>query len=60
MGHENRIKLYRKIEEIRGRPLITYMTSRRYQSGGIISMDAIPEFCEHLKNIPKNEKKSIF
>jgi hypothetical protein len=33
------------------------MTSRRQSSGGILSMDVIPEFCEHLKNIPKEMKE---
>jgi hypothetical protein len=52
MGYDSRTELYKRIEKIRGRPLITYMTSRRYSSGGSISMDVIPDFCEHLKNIP--------
>ncbi len=57
MGFENRRELYKKIEEIRGRPLITYMTSRRQASGGILSMDVIPELCEHISKIPEDKKE---
>lgn len=52
MGYQQRCDLYRRIGEIRGKPLIAYMTSRRQFNGGILSMDAIFEFCEHIRNIP--------
>ena len=55
MGFENRVELYKAIEHERGKPLITYFTSRRQSSGGILSMDVIPEFCEHIRQIPKEE-----
>lgn len=57
MGFENRVELYKAIEHERGKPLITYFTSRRQSSGGILSMDVIPEFCEHIRQIPKEEKE---
>lgn len=57
MGFEDRVELYKAIEHERGKPLITYFTSRRQSSGGILSMDVIPEFCEHIRQIPKEEKE---
>lgn len=57
MGFENRVELYKAIEHERGKPLITYFTSRRQSSGGRLSMDVIPEFCEHIRQIPEEVKE---
>ena len=57
MGFENRVELYKAIEHERGKPLITYFTSRRQSSGGRLSMDVIPEFCEHIRQIPEDVKE---
>lgn len=56
MSYSDRLGIYSKIEAIRGRPLIAYMTSRREFSGGVLGMDVIPELCEHIRKIPKNVK----
>ena len=54
MGYVERSSLYRQIESKRGKPLIAYMTSRRQFNGGALSLDVMSEFCEHIRNIPKN------
>lgn len=57
MAYAERAELYRRIEEIRGRPLITYVTSSRYHAEAGIASDVIPEFCQQILAIPKDEKK---
>ena len=55
MTYENRVRLYNKIEEVRGRPLITYITSSRMNAAGIMAGDVIPEFCKQINKIPKEK-----
>ena len=55
MTYENRVTLYNKIEEVRGRPLITYITSPRVNAAGIMAADVIPEFCKQINTIPKEK-----
>jgi hypothetical protein len=55
MTYEDRVKLYNKIEEVRGRPLITYITSSRLNASGNMAADVIPEFCKQIINIPKEK-----
>ena len=57
MGYLERSHYYEKIELIRGRPLIVYMTSRRQFNGGALSLDVMSEFCEHIRNIPEDVKE---
>lgn len=57
MGYETRIKLYRKIEEKRGRPLIAYFTSLRPNASAQIASDVISEFAKQILEIPKNVKE---
>lgn len=53
---DERVKLYRKIERRRKRPLIAYVTSTRQNSAGNISGDAVAELQEQLQRIPKGTK----
>jgi hypothetical protein len=51
MSYQERLALYRKIENLRGHPLICYVTSIRPQASGRISSDVIPEFISlHMKD----------
>lgn len=54
MGYQERNRFYERIEAIRKRPLIVYMTSRRQFNGGALSLDVMSEFCEHIRNIPED------
>lgn len=57
MGYSERCDKYKQIEEIRGRPLISYVTSSRSNDGGgRMGYDVIPEFCDQLLKIPDSEK----
>ncbi|MDR3283170.1 MAG: hypothetical protein LBS92_06150 [Candidatus Methanoplasma sp.] len=58
MTYSDRKEFYQKIEEIRGRSLITYVTSSRQICGGVMGSDVIPEICDQLLKIP-NEKKEV-
>ncbi len=57
MTYEDRVKLYKKIEEIRKRPLIAYITSLRQNAEGVMASDVIPEFCKQINAIPEDEKE---
>ena len=57
MSYESRTELYKKIEKIRGRPIISYMMSKRPFVGGVMGIDVIPEICEHIKSIPDSVKE---
>ncbi|KAF5092028.1 Serine dehydrogenase proteinase [anaerobic digester metagenome] len=56
MAYEDRVVIYREIEKIRNRPLITYVTSNRPNASGIMASDAIPQFCKQISDIPEDEK----
>jgi len=58
MSYENRMELYSKIEELRGKPLIVYITSYRRNAGGQMGSDVIPFFAKQINKIPK-EKTEI-
>ena len=49
MGLKERIELYREIEELRKRPLITYVTSQRRNVSGAMASDVIPEIIDQLQ-----------
>jgi len=53
MAYSDRLKLYRKIENLRGRPLIVYSTRLSDLNGGAMSLDSIPSFCEQIDSIPE-------
>ena len=59
MSYQNRISLYKKIEEHRNCPLIAFVTSGRPgdRAGGQIASDAVREFVDQLNKIPKDTKR---
>ncbi len=57
MGLEARLAKYRQIEELRRRPIITYVTSSRQNAEGRMSTDALPEILDQLLLLPPNTKK---
>jgi hypothetical protein len=58
MSWAERIKVYEHIEELRGRPLIVYVTSKRDVIGANPAMatDALPQVIRQLDEIPKESK----
>jgi hypothetical protein len=61
----DRIPLYARLEKLRGRPLIVYVTSSRQQVGqnmplGLMGSDAIPELLDQLTVIPSTVSKIDF
>lgn len=56
MTYKERAEIYKKIEEERGRPLITYITSLRPKATGNMASDVIPELAKQILEIPKSEK----
>ncbi|WNL47903.1 hypothetical protein RKE25_09855 [Dyella sp. BiH032] len=52
MGLQQRVALYRELEQHRGKPLVIYVTSTRENSAGQISSDAIPELLTQLHALP--------
>jgi len=54
MSLEVRQSIYKQIEEKRGRPLITYVTSTRPSAVGQIAADSVPEIAEQLARLPTN------
>ena len=58
MSYNDRVKLYQKIEEIRQRPLVLYVTSSRQNASGQMASDVIPQLTKQLFAIPA-EHESI-
>jgi hypothetical protein len=56
MGLQERRTLFQRIEAIRGRPLISYVTSDRTNALGQMGADVIPEFTDQLTRLPANTK----
>jgi hypothetical protein len=52
MNYEKRIELYKKIAEIRERPLIAYVTSFRGNANATIASDVISHFLKQISEIP--------
>lgn len=52
MGLDERLNLYSEIENLRGRPLLVYVTSSRRGASGSMASDVIPEFIDQLKELP--------
>ncbi len=57
MSYQERLQIYKEIEEERKRPLLCYLTSSRPNATGQMGGDVIPEFTKHLLCIPKKETK---
>jgi hypothetical protein len=57
MPYDERVELYKRIEVLRGCPLIVYITSLRHNASGQMASDAVPYFAKQLLEIPKGEKQ---
>lgn len=57
---QERIELIKGIEAIRGKPLITYVTSIRSQLGGNMAGDSIEPIIEQIQGIPDEVKEIDF
>ncbi len=57
MAYEDRIKLYEKIEESRGKPLISYFTSLRPNASAQMASDVISEFAKQIIEVPIDKKE---
>lgn len=57
MAYTQRIELFKKIEELRGRPLIVYVTSSRANASGTMGSDVIYEFTKQIEKIPDDKKE---
>lgn len=60
MAYKDRQILYKKIEEKRNRPLITYVTSIRPNLSSSMGGDAIAEIIEQINLIPEDKKEVDF
>lgn len=56
MGYQERMSYYQRIEEIRGRPLIVYVTSSRPNASAQMASDVIPQFTKQLLEISKDHE----
>jgi len=54
MAYGDRIKIYEKIEEKRGRPLISYFTSIRPNASSQMASDVISEFAKQITELSKD------
>lgn len=50
MGYLERKELYKQLEQLRGHPVITYITSSRVNANGNIAKDATREFVKQLQS----------
>lgn len=57
MPYAERAILFGRIEALRNRPLICYVTSHRQNAMGGMSSDAVIEFTKQLDEIPKDKKE---
>lgn len=57
MTYTERVEIYKKIEKIRERPLISYVTSIRPFASGQMASDVISEIAKQILEIPESETK---
>lgn len=60
MGLQARLELYKKVEALRNRPLIVYVTSNRLNANGQIASDSVPEVLDQLQRLPAGTKELDF
>lgn len=58
MALPERLKIYREIEEIRQRPIFTYVTNSRQNAEGGMAPDALPEIIDQILLLPKGAKQA--
>ena len=57
MAFPERVNLYSKVEKIRERPLIAFITSIRPNAMGIMASDMIPFFIKQIQAIPSDKRE---
>jgi hypothetical protein len=57
MSYTERVDLFRQIEVMRKRPLISYITSSRSDASAQMASDVIPEFANHILSVPEDKKE---
>ncbi|MBZ9571721.1 hypothetical protein KJA15_00025 [Patescibacteria group bacterium] len=57
MSYNDRIELYKQIEKLRKKPLISFITSSRINAAAVMASDVIPEFTKQINEIPKTKKE---
>ncbi len=57
MGVEKRVGYLRDMENLRGRPIISYITSPRHGANGQISGDMVAELMNQLQRLPTSTKE---
>ena len=58
MALADRVKKYREIEELRGRPVFVYVTSSRQNADGGMAPDALAEIIDQILLLPKDSGKA--
>lgn len=56
MGYRERKELYRRLSELRDRPVISYVTSGRPNANGNIAQDAIRQFIIQIESLPEKPR----
>jgi len=57
MSYTERVEIYKQIEEMRKRPLISYITSSRPDASAQMASDVIPEFATQILSVPDDKKE---
>ena len=60
MSYQTRLELYKRFENTRNKPLITYVTSIRANVPSQMSSDAIPQIIEQVNAIPREHRNIDF
>ena len=56
MSVKSRVDLYKRIEDLRGNPLVVYVTSRRTKASGDMACSAVPELCDQIHRLQTGVK----
>ena len=56
MTFSDRLELFKQLENLRGRPLIVYVTSARRGAAGEMAKDAVPELLDQLQTLEASTK----
>ena len=60
MSYQTRLELYKRLEDIRKKPILTYVTSIRANVPSQMSSDAIPQIIEQVNSIPPGQNDVDF
>jgi hypothetical protein len=59
MAYEQRLKLIKQIEELRGSKVVSYLTSLRPNLGAVMADDGVRVFFDHLLLLPSRPTKQL-